>query len=84
MQGVSSREKDSQKSPPEPRSTVVFMTIADTTWRMFVPSIGCTFLGIWVDSKLGTAPWLLFVGVAVGFIIAGLAVRLQYKKLINL
>ena len=84
MQGVSPQDSDGHDTPPEPRSTVVFMTIADTTWRMFVPSIGCTFLGIWGDSELGTSPWLLFAGVTLGFILAGLAVRLQYKKLINL
>lgn len=84
MQGVSPRNSDGRKTPPEPRSTVVFMTIADTTWRMFVPSIGCTFLGIWGDSELGTSPWLLFTGVVVGFVLAGLAVRSQYKKLLDL
>lgn len=84
MQGVSPTGSDSHETPPEKSSTVVFMAIADTTWRMFVPSVGCTFLGIWGDSKFGTTPWLLFTGMVIGFLIAGLAVRLQYKKLINL
>lgn len=84
MQGVSPQKSDGRETPPEPRSTVVFMTIADTTWRMFVPSIGSTFLGIWCDSTFGTSPWLLFAGVILGFILAALAVRQQYKKLIDL
>lgn len=84
MQGVSPENRDGKKTPPGPRSTVVLMTMADTTWRMFVPSIGCTFLGMWCDSTFGTSPWLLFAGVVLGFILAALAVRQQYKKLINL
>ena len=60
------------------------MAIADPTGRMFVPSIGCTFLGIWADGEFGTTPWLLFTGVVVGFLIAALAVRLQYEKLLKL
>ena len=32
---------------------VILGTIGDTTWRMFVPSIGCTLLGVWLDSVLG-------------------------------
>lgn len=84
MQGASPKNSDGQKTPPEQRSTVVLMTIADTTWRMFVPSIGCTFLGIWGDSKFDTSPWLLFTGIVLGFFVAGLTVRQQYKKLINL
>jgi len=83
VQGASPKKSDGQKSPPERGSTVVLLAIADTTWRMFVPSIGCTFLGIWCDNKWGTSPWMLFAGVILGFFIAGLAVRQQYKKLID-
>lgn len=84
MQGVSPKNSGGQKTPPGPRPTVVLMTIADTTWRMFIPSIGFTFIGIWCDDTFGTRPWLLFTGVVIGFFLAGLAVRQQYKKLINL
>lgn len=72
--------KGKKDTPPEPESTVVFMTIADTTWRIFVPSIGGTALGIWLDHKLGTNPWLLFGGIILGLCLAALAVRLQLKK----
>lgn len=84
MQGASPKNSDGQKTPPESSSTVVLMTIADTTWRMFVPSIGCTLLGVWLDSKWDTSPWLLFAGVILGFLVAAFAVWQQYKKLINL
>lgn len=47
---------------------------------MFVPSVGCTLLGTWLDGKLETAPWLLFTGVIVGLLLAVLMVRMQLKK----
>lgn len=81
MQGISPETKNDQEIPPEPRSTVVFMTIVDTTWRMFVPSIGLTLLGAWLDSRLQTAPWLLLAGSIFGLIIAALAVSMQLKKI---
>lgn len=84
MQGIAPKRRGNPKTPPEKSSTVVFMTMADTTWRMFVPGIGGTFLGIWADRTFGTTPWLLLLGALIGLIIAGVAVRLQYKKLINL
>jgi F0F1-type ATP synthase assembly protein I len=58
------------------------MTIADTTWRMFVPSISGTFLGIWLDGKWDTTPWLMFGGIILGFLVAAFAVWVQYKRLI--
>lgn len=81
MHGVPPKNSDGQETPPEPSSTVVFMTIADTTWRMFVPSVGGMFLGLWADSKWQTGPWLLFTGIILGAIIAIFAVKQQYDKL---
>ncbi len=80
MQGISPDGSDEQNTPPESSSTVVFMAIADTTWRMFVPSIGFTLLGVWLDNKLQTAPWLLFLGIIVGLSVAAWAVKIQLKK----
>ena len=80
MQGISQDGSDDQDTPPESDSTVVFMAIADTTWRMFVPSLGFTILGIWLDNKLHTAPWLLLTGIIVGLCVAAFAVQLQLKK----
>ncbi len=78
---VSQNLTDGQKTPPTKSSTVIFLTMADTTWRMAVPSAGCTLLGYWCDGKLHTTPWLLLVGSIIGLIIAGFAVRSQLKKL---
>lgn len=55
-------------------------TIADTTWRMFIPSIGGTLLGVWADRSWGTTPWLMIVGIAIG---AGVAGLLVWRQLTN-
>ncbi len=59
---------------------VILGTIGDTTWRMFVPSIGCTLLGVWLDSVFGLKPWLMFAGVILGFVGAYLLVNKQLGR----
>ena len=56
---------------------VLLGTIGDTTWRMFVPSIGFTLLGVWGDTKFATKPWLMICGVVFGFVMAGVLVKRQ-------
>lgn len=57
------------------------VTIADTTWRMFVPSVGFTLLGVWADSQMHTKPWLMVAGIIVGAASAYLLVSRQIGKL---
>ena len=68
---------DGQKSSEPETLGVLLMTIGDTTWRMFVPSIGFTLLGVWADAQLGTKPWLMAAGILIGFIGAFLLVKKQ-------
>lgn len=56
---------------------VILATIGDTTWRMFVPSVGCTLLGVWLDSMLSTKPWLMVVGIIFGVAAAAMLVHRQ-------
>lgn len=74
------------KQPSQPpdgvrRATIVLGDIADTTWRMFLPSVGFTLLGLWADHTYGTLPWLLIAGIIIGVIVAGLLVWRQIAKL---
>lgn len=55
-------------------------TIGDTTWRMFVPTIGLTVAGVYADKSFGTKPWLSAIGVVLGAVIAGLLVKRQLQK----
>lgn len=71
------------ETPAQPdRSSVILLLgdIADTSWRMFVPTIGLTILGLLLDKQFGTSPLLLTVGIVLGIIAAGLLIRQQLKK----
>jgi F0F1-type ATP synthase assembly protein I len=54
--------------------------MADTTWRMFVPTIGLLLVGRWCDAQFHTKPWLMLAGAAVGGVIAALLVKRQLNK----
>jgi hypothetical protein len=73
--------RDEQPTPPD-QSTVVLLlgTIGDTTWRMFVPTIGLLLIGDWLDRTFNTKPILIITGIVLGSIIAGLLVRNQLRK----
>lgn len=60
---------------------VVMQTIGDTTWRMFVPAVGFTLLGVWLDKIWGTKPWLMIAGIVIGCVGAFLLVSKQIKSL---
>ncbi len=70
--------------PPE-RTTVVLLlaTMLDTTWRMFVPTLGLTALGLWADTSWGTGPLWSLVGVTIGIVIAALLIRQQFRNVKN-
>lgn len=71
----------SNKKSPEPSgpAQLVVGTFLDTTWRMFVPSIGLTLLGVWLDGQFGTKPWLMAAGIVLGLTGAFLLVRQQFQ-----
>lgn len=60
---------------------VVLETLGDTTWRMFVPSVGFTLLGVWLDSIWDTKPWLMALGILLGVFGAYLLVSKQYEQI---
>jgi hypothetical protein len=65
--------------PPNKNSTVVLLlgTIADTTWRMFVPIIGGMLLGLWIDKSHGTLPWATIILTIIGIAWATELIRRQ-------
>lgn len=77
-----SPNKGDDKTVPPDSSTVILLvlTIADTTWRLFVPSIGLTIVGLLLDKHLKTTPWIMTAGVILGVMVAILLVRAQLKK----
>jgi F0F1-type ATP synthase assembly protein I len=51
--------------------------LLDTAWRIAIPVLVFASAGIFVDSKVGSAPWVTLSGMAVGFVFAGLLVKKQ-------
>lgn len=71
-------DKEDKRVPPD-RSTVILLlsTMADTTWRMFVPIIGLTVGGLLLDKQFHTTPVLMIIGIILGIILAAVLVRRQ-------
>lgn len=61
-------------------AVVILSTLADTTWRIFVPVIIFAALGIWADVQRETMPWFTLSGVAIGFAIAIWLIRQQLRQ----
>ncbi len=74
-------DRGSDDTRPSNRySLIVLGDIADTTWRMFVPTLAGVVGGSFADQHLGTTPWLFAAGTVLGCVIAGLLVRNQLRK----
>ena len=75
--------EESKHTPAPPKkSTVVLLlgTIADTTWRMFLPVIIGVALGIWLDRQFAADPWFALLGVLGGSTIAALLIKKQLRE----
>lgn len=72
------RPHTARKFPPGTRYLIA--TMADTTWRMFVPTIGLLLLGLQIDRSWHTLPWATLIGLVIGSTIAGLLVRQQLNR----
>ncbi|HEX3568999.1 MAG TPA: AtpZ/AtpI family protein [Candidatus Saccharimonadales bacterium] len=80
-------KKAADHPTPTPKTDTASFTLGgaalqllDTTWRIAVPVIIVAVVGILLDKRLHTAPWLTLAGMAVGFVIAGLLVKQQIDK----
>lgn len=59
----------------------VLGSIADTTWRMFIPTIGFLMIGRYFDNTLSIKPWGMLIGVIVGIWLAYVLVRKQLRDI---
>jgi F0F1-type ATP synthase assembly protein I len=59
---------------------LLLLTVADTTWRAFVPTIGGTILGITLDGIFGVAPLLTIIMIMLGFATSALLIVLQIRS----
>lgn len=77
------KKPDETASSTPSKQTVLLLlgTLADTTLRLFVPTIFGLVLGLWIDKQIGTTPWLTATGTIVGTILAALLVYAQIKRI---
>ena len=61
--------------------TLLTKTIIGTTWRMFLPTISLTLLGLWLDNVSGMRMRWLLAGIVSGAIISVILVALQIAKI---
>lgn len=76
------------KNEPKPEHTQakarkyaleLIVSMADTTWRMFVPPALLVSAGLWSDLHFDTKPWLTIVGLLVGLSGSVVLVRAQLR-----
>jgi hypothetical protein len=60
---------------------ILARTMIGTMWRMFLPTIGLTLLGLWLDSVSGMKMRWLLAGIISGAIISVILVALQIAKI---
>lgn len=71
---------DDHNQPTVQPVVLLLGTMADTTWRMFVPTVGFILLGFWADTSWQTKPWLTFVGLVIGSLITAGLIKQQFKR----
>lgn len=71
------------KTPTDPDRPVLtlLVTLADTTWRIAVPTVVLALAGLKLDLVCHTALWFTLTGTIIGFGFAALLVRRQLKDL---
>lgn len=60
---------------------ILARTMIGTMWRMFLPTIGLTLLGLWLDNVSGMKMIWLLAGIISGAIISVILVALQIAKI---
>jgi F0F1-type ATP synthase assembly protein I len=77
-----SKDSNEGTSAPTGKSpaSVLILTIADTTWRMFVPTIGGLLLGRLVDQHWSLNPLGMIVGLVIGTCATALLIKRQLEK----
>ncbi|PLS81424.1 hypothetical protein CYG49_02055 [Candidatus Saccharibacteria bacterium] len=74
-------EPEASTTPSKQTVVLLLATLADTTWRLFAPTIGGLLLGLWADNKFGTRPWLLVGGTLGGILLSILLIYVQIKRI---
>ena len=80
-QSPKAHKQTTDRPPTTTKAAILLLlTIADTTWRAFVPTIGGTILGVTLDHVFGVAPLLTTIMIVLGFATSALLITLQIRS----
>ena len=71
---------DGNNVPRRSEALYLITSMADTTWRMFIPTVGLLLIGNALDDKYATHPWCMLAGAGVGGYIAAILIKRQIAK----
>lgn len=71
---------ESHKAHSSNAASSIVLDMADTTWRMFVPTIGLLMVGRQLDTRFSTKPFLMVAGIVLGSLIAAYLVKAQIQR----
>ena len=60
---------------------LLLLTAFDTTWRMFVPTLGGLFVGIGLDKLFNTVPTITIICLIIGASLSAFLVFSQLRRL---
>lgn len=74
---------DSAKVPNRSTTILLLATIADTTWRLFVPVFVLFGVGLYIDTRQHQKPIFGLAGAILGAFLGFALVRQQYRQIIS-
>lgn len=77
---MQSPEIKTTNRPRRSDAILLLLTMLDTTWRAFVPTIGGTFLGVFIDKLFHVVPVATIVCIVLGVLTSGVLIAQQIRS----
>lgn len=68
------------KPDGQDHTATLLLTLADTTWRMLIPTALLAAVGVFMDLKFGTKPWITLASIPVGLMASAGLIRRQLRR----
>lgn len=73
------QSKQQTTSQPRKQNLGVGLMLLDTFWRIAVPVLIFAGIGIVLDRRFHSGPWLSLLGTVIGFVFAGLLIKQELE-----